>query len=135
MDPNHNHSLILSSEAIGDGQWAHKVQLASGTRTVQSESLQPRPSDLIDWLAFRRDLIASSEYALSIALANQIQAVAVADAKLSVAIDCCCAHQSSEPEVEACRSALALYLSALPSTTEGQAVAARLTALMEEYGI
>lgn len=87
------------------------------------------------WTEFRRALIASDEYALSIALSNQNQALAVADAKLGLAIDCCFAHRGSAPEVAACRSALALYLSALPSTAEGQAVAARLTALMEEYGI
>ena len=87
------------------------------------------------WTEFRRALIDSDEYALSIALSNQNQALAVADAKLGLAIDCCFAHRGSAPEVAACRSALALYLSALPSTTEGQAVAARLTALMEEYGI
>lgn len=126
--------MILNTESLGDGRWRHEIQLVSGTRIVISDSITPDPVDLIDWLSFRRSLLSSPEYPLAVALALESAGLALADAKLTSAIDACL-NQGAEPEeVEAFQSALVLYFSQLP-TPEGDVIRDRIIQLCESHGI
>jgi hypothetical protein len=133
MDPDHNYPLILSSKSTEDG-WEHRIQLASGTRILRSESLDLQSSDLIDWLAFRRALIASPEYALALSLACSSPALSTAFQVLTSALDFCCNGDASPQEVAAFQSAVAFYLQSLPNDQTGQEIADQLIALRAEYG-
>ncbi len=87
------------------------------------------------WTEFRRALIASPEYPLAVALALESPGLALADAKLTSAIDACL-NQGAEPEeVAAFQSALALYLSQLPNNADGQAIAAKIQTLCADHQI
>jgi hypothetical protein len=134
MDPDHNYPLILSSKATEDG-WEHRIQLASGTRILRSESLDLQSSDLIDWLAFRRALIASQEYPSALAIACLDPAQSTAFQLLVSAIDFCCQGGVEDQEIAAFQSAIALYLSSLPDTEIGQSISARVTTLCGDYHI
>lgn len=86
------------------------------------------------WLSFRRSLLSSPEYPLAVALALESAGLALADAKLTSAIDACL-NQGAEPEeVAAFRSALALYFGQLP-TPEGDVIRDRIIQLCEAHGI
>ena len=86
------------------------------------------------WLSFRRSLLSSPEYPLAVALALESAGLALADAKLTSAIDACL-NQGAEPEeVAAFQSALALYFGQLP-TPEGDVIRDRIIQLCEAHGI
>ena len=86
------------------------------------------------WLSFRRALLSSPEYPLAVALALESAGLALADAKLTSAIDACL-NQGAEPEeVAAFQSALALYFGQLP-TPEGDVIRDRIIQLCEAHGI
>lgn len=134
MDSNGDYAMILNTESLGDGRWRHKIQLVSGTRMVVSDSITPDPVDLIDWLSFRRSLLSSPEYPLAVALALESAGLALADAKLTSAIDACL-NQGAEPEeVAAFQSALALYFGQLPMP-EGVPIRDRIINLCIEHNI
>lgn len=86
------------------------------------------------WLSFRRSLLSSPEYPLAVALALESAGLALADAKLTSAIDACL-NQGAEPEeVEAFQSALVLYFSQLPMP-EGVPIRDRIINLCIEHNI
>jgi len=86
------------------------------------------------WLSFRRSLLSSPEYPLAVALALESAGLALADAKLTSAIDACL-NQGAEPEeVEAFQSALVLYFSRLPMP-EGVPIRDRIINLCIEHNI
>ena len=87
------------------------------------------------WLSFRRALLASPEYPLAVALALDSPGLALADAKLTSAIDACL-NQGAEPEeIAAFQSALGLYLSQLPDSPDGAAISSAIQSLCAEYSI
>lgn len=86
------------------------------------------------WLSFRRSLLSSPEYPLAVALALESAGLALADAKLTSAIDACL-NQGAEPEeVAAFQSALVLYHSQLP-IPEGVPIRDRIINLCIEHNI
>lgn len=87
------------------------------------------------WLSFRRSLIASPEYPAAVALAMGSNAVSVADAKITAAIDACATHGALPEEVAAFQSALSLYLSVLPIDGDGPAIKNRILTLCESHNI
>jgi len=87
------------------------------------------------WLAFRRALIAAPEYPAAVAIACSSPADSTAFQLLTSALDFCCNGGADPPEVAAFQSALANYLAGLPDTEDGQAIAARLQTLANEYQI
>ena len=87
------------------------------------------------WLAFRRALIAAPEYPAAVAIACSSPADSTAFQLLTSALDFCCNGGADPPEVAAFQSALDNYLAGLPDTEDGQAIAARLQTLANEYQI
>jgi hypothetical protein len=118
------HNGLTFEIAIPDGQTPEQAQ--------HEHLLRVDPS--YQWLAFRRALIASPEYALAVSLALQNPSIAVADSKLNSAIDFCCNGEAEPEEVAAFESAVAFYLQSLPNDQIGEAIADRLIALRAEYG-
>ena len=86
------------------------------------------------WLSFRRALLSSPEYPLAVALALESAGLALADAKLTSAIDACLSQGAEPEEVAAFQSALVLYFGQLP-TPEGDVIRDRVIQLCEAHGI
>jgi hypothetical protein len=86
------------------------------------------------WLAFRRALIASQEYALALSLACSSSSLSTAFQVLTSALDFCCNGDASPQEVAAFQSAVDFYLQLLPRNQTGQEIADQLIALRAEYG-
>lgn len=76
---------------------------------------------LFKWKEFRRALLDSPVYPLSVALASTSPPLALADSKLTSALDMCCTGVE-RPELEAFQSAVALYFSSLPNSSEGDTI-------------
>jgi hypothetical protein len=87
------------------------------------------------WLSFRRSLIGSPEYQLAVGLAMGSNPIAVADAKITAAIDACATHGALPEEVAAFQSALGLYLSVLPDNEDSIAIRNCILALCESHNI
>lgn len=87
------------------------------------------------WRALRRALVAAPEYPAAVAIACQDSAQSTAFQLLVSAIDFCCHGGADPPEVTAFQSALANYLTGLPDTEDGQAIASRLQNLTTKYGV
>lgn len=126
---------VVRSQKLNTGEWEHLVSYPSGsTRTL---SRLPTDQDLIDWLAFRRAILASPEYVLAVSLALENPGIAVADSKLTSAIDACL-NQGAEPEeIAAFQSAIALYFAQLDiiGTAETETIKAALIETAQNYFI
>lgn len=87
------------------------------------------------WLSFRRSLLSAPEYPIAVALAMTNPVLALADAKLTSALDACLNHGAEPEEVAAFQSALGLYLSQLPDSPDGAAISSAIQSLCAEYSI
>ena len=118
------------------GQLTFQIGIPEGMTPAEAEHshlMNAVPS--YKWLSFRRSLISSPEYPAAVTLAMGSNAVSVADAKITAAIDACSTHGAQPQEVAAFQSALALYLSVLPQDGDGPAIASRILALCESHNI
>jgi hypothetical protein len=89
---------------------------------------------LFKWKEFRRALLDSPAYPLSVALASTNPPLALADSKLTSALDMLCSGEE-QPELEAFRSAFALYLSLLPNDSDGETIRQSLLELADSHFI
>ena len=124
----------LSTALVKDGGTIRQLSYTQLFGVDPIECIRRQYDPAYKWLSFRRALLSSPEYPLAVALALESAGLALADAKLTSAIDACL-NQGAEPEeVAAFQSALVLYFSQLPMP-EGVPIRDRIINLCIEHNI